>query len=81
MNSSSTSPDSRAHNRVVLLRNFGGPEVIEVAEARIPTPGPGEVCVRVLASGLEYTDVVIRRHLYPGGLPAEAERHLTADAL
>src|SRR5581483_5894157 len=25
---------------------------------------PGEVRVRVLASGLEYTDVVIRRHLY-----------------
>jgi hypothetical protein len=30
-----------------------------------PGSGRGEVRVRVLASGLEYTDVVIRRHLYP----------------
>ena len=31
----------------------------------MPTAGRGEVRVRVLASGLEYTDVLIRRHLYP----------------
>jgi NADPH:quinone reductase-like Zn-dependent oxidoreductase len=31
----------------------------------VPTAGPGEVRVRVLASGLEYTDTLIRRHLYP----------------
>ena len=31
----------------------------------LPTAGRGEVRVRVLASSLEYTDVVIRRHLYP----------------
>ncbi|HET7457788.1 MAG TPA: alcohol dehydrogenase catalytic domain-containing protein, partial [Gemmatimonadaceae bacterium] len=31
----------------------------------MPTAGPNEVRVRVLASSLEYTDAVIRRHLYP----------------
>jgi NADPH:quinone reductase-like Zn-dependent oxidoreductase len=31
----------------------------------MPTAGPGEVRVRVLASSIEYTDVTIRRHLYP----------------
>jgi NADPH:quinone reductase-like Zn-dependent oxidoreductase len=31
----------------------------------LPSAGPGEVRVRVLASGLEYTDVLIRRHMYP----------------
>jgi NADPH2:quinone reductase len=36
-----------------------------VADAPLPTAGRGEVRVHVLASGLEYTDVVIRRHLYP----------------
>jgi NADPH2:quinone reductase len=36
-----------------------------VVDAPLPTAGRGEVRVRVLASGLEYTDVVIRRHLYP----------------
>src|SRR5262245_27754322 len=52
-------------NRVVQLRCFGGPEVLEVVDAPLPTAGRGEVRVRVLASSLEYTDVVIRRHLYP----------------
>jgi NADPH2:quinone reductase len=52
-------------NRVVQLRRFGGPDELEVVEAPLPTAGPGEVRVRVLASSVEYTDVVIRRHLYP----------------
>lgn len=37
----------------------------QVADAPLPEPGRGDVRVRVLASGIEYTDVVIRRHLYP----------------
>ena len=52
-------------NRVVQLRRFGGPDVLEVVDAPLPTAGRGEVRIRVLASGLEYTDVTIRRHLYP----------------
>lgn len=52
-------------NKVVQVRRFGGPEELEVVDAPLPTAGRGEVRVRVLASGLEYTDVVIRRHLYP----------------
>jgi NADPH:quinone reductase-like Zn-dependent oxidoreductase len=46
------------------VRRYGGPEELEVVEAPLPTAGRGEVRVRVLASGLEYTDVVIRRRLY-----------------
>ncbi|MGJ4946636.1 medium chain dehydrogenase/reductase family protein [Bradyrhizobium sp. HKCCYLS1011] len=53
------------HNRVVQLRRFGGPEELEVVDAPLPAAGPGEVRVRVLASGLEYTDTLIRRHVYP----------------
>src|SRR5437868_6185129 len=52
-------------NRVVQVRRFGGPDVLEVVDAPLPEAGRGEVRVRMLASGLEYTDVVIRRHLYP----------------
>ena len=55
---------SDAHNRVVRVRAFGGPEGLEVAEAPLPAPGPGEVRVHVLASSVEYTDVTIRRHVY-----------------
>jgi len=52
-------------NRVVQVTRFGGPDELEVVDAPMPTAGRGEVRVRVLASSLEYTDVVIRRHLYP----------------
>src|SRR5262245_42478924 len=52
-------------NRLVQVRHFGGPDGLEVVDAPLPTAGRGEVRVRVLASGLEYTDVVIRRHIYP----------------
>jgi NADPH:quinone reductase len=52
-------------NRVLQVRRFGGPEELEVVDAPLPTAGPGEVRVRVLAAGMEYTDVLIRRHLYP----------------
>ena len=52
-------------NRVVRLRHFGNPDGLEVVDAPLPTAARGEVRVRVLASSVEYTDVVIRRHLYP----------------
>jgi len=52
-------------NRVVQVRRFGGSEQLEIVNAPLPTARRGEVRVRVLASSVEYTDVVIRRHLYP----------------
>src|SRR5262245_38237600 len=52
-------------NQVVQVRRCGDPDGLEVAAAPLPTAGRGEVRVRVLASGLQYTDVVLRRHLYP----------------
>jgi len=52
-------------NQVVQVSRFGGPDDLEVVDAPVPTADRGEVRVRVLASGLEYTDVLIRRHLYP----------------
>jgi NADPH:quinone reductase len=55
---------SEPRNRVVQVRRFGGPEGLEVADAPMPAAGRGEVRVRVLASGIEYTDTVIRQHLY-----------------
>jgi len=52
-------------NRVVQVRRFGGPDGLEVVDAPLPTAGRGEVRVHVLASSVQYTDVLIRRHLYP----------------
>jgi NADPH:quinone reductase len=52
-------------NRVVQVNRFGGADGLEVVDAVMPTAGRGEVRVHVLASSLQHTDVLIRRHLYP----------------
>jgi NADPH2:quinone reductase len=52
-------------NRVVQVGRFGDPEGLEVVDAPVPTAGRKEVRVRVLASSVQYTDVLIRRHFYP----------------
>lgn len=52
-------------NRVARLKGYGGPEQIEIVEEPVPTPGRGELLVRVLASSVQFTDTVIRRHRYP----------------
>jgi NADPH:quinone reductase-like Zn-dependent oxidoreductase len=51
--------------RAVLLRRYGGPEVMEVGEVPTPVPGPGEVLVKVKAAALNHFDLWLRR-----GLPA-----------
>jgi NADPH2:quinone reductase len=56
---------SEPRNRVVQVRRFGGPDELEVVDAPLPVAGRGEVRVRVLASSLNYTEVLIRRRLYP----------------
>jgi NADPH:quinone reductase-like Zn-dependent oxidoreductase len=56
---------SEPRNRVVQLRRFGDPDELAVVDAPMPTAGRGEVRVRVLASSLNYTEVLIRRRLYP----------------
>jgi NADPH2:quinone reductase len=52
-------------NKVVQLEAYGGPEVLKVVKAAMPSPASGEVRVRVLASSVNYTETLIRRHLYP----------------
>ncbi len=52
--------------RRVIITRHGGPEVLQLVEDELPEPGPGEVQVRVLASGVAYGDVLKRCGLVPG---------------
>ena len=56
---------SEPRNRVVQVERFGDADGLRVVDAPVPSAGLGEVRVRVLASSLNYTEVLIRRHLYP----------------
>jgi NADPH:quinone reductase len=46
--------------RAMVLPAFGGPDLFELRDVPKPTPGPGEVLVRVLASGTNPVDAKLR---------------------
>src|SRR5260370_28654108 len=53
-------------NARVVITGLGGPEVLKWVEEYLPTPRAGEVRVRILAAGVAFADVLMRRGLYPG---------------
>jgi NADPH2:quinone reductase len=50
--------------RAIVVREFGGPDVMRVEERPTPKPGPGEVLVRVHAAGVNPVDAYIRAGTY-----------------
>src|ERR1700735_1665851 len=42
--------------RAIQIQEFGGPEVLTVADVPDPTPADGEVVLDVLAGGINYAD-------------------------
>ena len=57
--------------RAVVIREPGGPEVLEVRERPTPEPGRGQIRVRVRAAGVNRADLLQRRGGYPAppGVP------------
>ena len=51
--------------RHIAITAPGGPDAMYVAEAPVPTPGPGDVLIRVAAAGVNRPDVQQRKGLYP----------------
>jgi NADPH:quinone reductase-like Zn-dependent oxidoreductase len=52
--------------RAIVQRAVGGPEVLSYEELPDPTPGPGQVLVRLRAAALNHRDVWIRKGQYAG---------------
>ncbi|MFC9326372.1 NADP-dependent oxidoreductase [Kitasatospora sp. NPDC057015] len=57
--------------KAVTVPEFGGPEVLRVAEVPTPAAGPGEVRVRVYAAGLQPADLAVRTGWTPPGARIE----------
>ena len=56
--------------KVVSIKKFGGPEVLEVENIEIDKPGSKEVLVKNLSIGLNFIDTYHRTGLYPIPLPS-----------
>ena len=56
---------SSGKNLSVVITRQGGAEVLQQVEGEIPPVSPGHVRVKVLATGVAYADVLMRRGLYP----------------
>jgi synaptic vesicle membrane protein VAT-1 len=51
--------------RAIWQTGVGGTDVLAVRDSADPQPGPGQVRIRVRASGLNFSDVMARQGLYP----------------
>jgi len=58
--------------KAVRIHQTGGPEVLTFEDVPTPTPGPGEVLIKVAAAGINFADLMARQGVYPSpnGLPA-----------
>ena len=54
----------------IIIKKNGGPEVLELSEIKVGSPGPDEIKVTNHAIGLNYIDTYHRSGLYPLKLPS-----------
>ncbi|MBY6351233.1 quinone oxidoreductase family protein [Rhodococcoides corynebacterioides] len=55
--------------RAILVTRTGGPDVLDLTDVPDPTPGAGDLLVRVDAAGINYIDTYFRTGTYPRELP------------
>ncbi|MCB9475691.1 MAG: zinc-binding dehydrogenase [Deltaproteobacteria bacterium] len=55
--------------RQIWITKAGEPEVLQIKEAPDPTPGEGEIRIRVAASGINFADIMARMGLYQDAPP------------
>ena len=52
--------------KAIQIDRYGGPEVLVHRELPVPSPGPGEVLVRLAYSGINFMDIHTRQGKYAG---------------
>ena len=54
----------------IIINKHGGPEVLELVDTKVRSPGPKHIRIKNLAVGLNFIDTYHRTGLYPIKLPA-----------
>ena len=54
-----------ANMTAIAIRTAGGPEMLVPEERPVPSPGAGEILIKVAAAGVNRPDVMQRKGLYP----------------
>jgi NADPH2:quinone reductase len=55
--------------KAIQIHQTGGPEVLKLADLPIPEPGPGQVLIRVEATGVNFIEIYFRKGVYKASLP------------
>jgi NADPH:quinone reductase len=55
--------------KVTRVHALGGPEVLQVEEAEVPHPGPGQALLRIEAVGVNFVEIYHRTGLYKVPVP------------
>jgi NADPH:quinone reductase len=55
--------------KAIQIHSTGGPEVLQVVELPIPEPGPGQVLIRIEATGVNFIEIYFRKGVYKSSLP------------
>jgi len=55
--------------KAIQIQSTGGPEVVEPVELPIPEPGPGQVLIRIEATGVNFIEIYFRKGVYKAAFP------------
>src|SRR6202161_4141523 len=55
--------------KAIQVHETGGPEVLRLVELPIPQPGPGQVLIRIEATGVNFIEIYFRKGVYKASLP------------
>ncbi len=58
--------------KIIRQTEFGGPEVLTLHDAPVPSPGPGQILIRVESAAVNFADIMRRRndpYPFPTTLP------------
>jgi len=55
--------------KAIQIEATGGPEVLQLVDLPIPEPGPGQILIRVEATGVNFIEIYFRKGVYKTAFP------------